>query len=468
MMDSSPVRPVKHPLDDITNRLPITPDHSPLAHVNGVKRQRLSPGDRPAKPVFAPVDAACNVVGRRRKARVGLEFGRSLGVNEGRFDLSAPLRTAALNYYSTPDWTHHIHAQENENDHSIPFAVSSCNTNSLVAIADETGSVRLLDTDPSRNFREPVLHLQLHNNAIFDLSWSADDALLATASGDQTSAVFDVQRQVCVAGLMGHTATVKQILFNPTNPALLSTCSRDGNIHLWDLRCTAASNGGTAFQKPVNSVLTAHATPQQRASKKKLPPTSITSLAYLPNGNVVSASESNSCLKVWDVRRLHPRTPIITTPAPASQSRPYGITSMNMAPNGQMLYALSRDGALYRYDTSFMVRGPIDAGWRCDGLAVRSYFVKSQISRDGNYVACGSSDNNVVLFPTAGNGSAGVTLKGGHLKEVTSVAFSGVDNTLMSVSDDMVCRLWREGLQGEAGGLRNAEEGARWGWGWST
>ena len=76
---------------------------------------------------------------------------------------------------------------------TFPFAVQSCNSNtfytieltvanSLTAVSDENGGVRLLDTSPAVEtaFTTEYIHLQCHDNAIFDIDWSADDMKLVS------------------------------------------------------------------------------------------------------------------------------------------------------------------------------------------------------------------------------------------------------------------------------------------------
>lgn len=79
---------------------------------------------------------------------------------------------------------------------TFPFAVQCCNSttphpllpigltiaNSLAAISDENGGVRLLDTSPyvDTGFTSDHIRLQCHDNAIFDVDWSADDMKLVS------------------------------------------------------------------------------------------------------------------------------------------------------------------------------------------------------------------------------------------------------------------------------------------------
>ena len=49
--------------------------------------------------------------------------------------------------------------------------------NSLTAISDEKGDVRLLDTSPliETGFAKEHIRINCHDNAVFDVNWSADD-----------------------------------------------------------------------------------------------------------------------------------------------------------------------------------------------------------------------------------------------------------------------------------------------------
>ena len=52
--------------------------------------------------------------------------------------------------------------------------------NSLTAISDENGDVRLLDTSPAvtMGFMTEHIRMTCHDNAIFEIDWSVDDMRL--------------------------------------------------------------------------------------------------------------------------------------------------------------------------------------------------------------------------------------------------------------------------------------------------
>jgi WD40 repeat protein len=273
--------------------------------------------------------------------------------------------------------------------------------NSLVAVGDEEGGIRLLDSskDDERGFSSAYLGFRPHMNSIMDLEFSSDDLLLATASGDQTSLIIDMTTQRPIHCLQNHSSSVKRVQFQPaSNNKVLATCSRDGNVNIWDLRCKgveqrpslqvrcsleseAESSNASAppkmtFPHVLNTIHGAHAytTPQKLAADKSdaIPfgrsDITVTSLAFLPPGQenlFVTASEASASVRLWDLRTAHnnrrgrPVLPLSTTREPDShiKYRRFGLTSMAFGGDGARLYTLCRDGTVYTYSTSHLVLG---------------------------------------------------------------------------------------------------------------
>ena len=270
--------------------------------------------------------------------------------------------------------------------------------NSLVAIGDEEGGIRLVDSakDDKTGFSKAYLSFRPHMNAIMDLEFSSDDMLLATASGDQTSLVIDMATQTPIYCLSNHVSSVKRVQFQPAaNNKVLATCSRDGNVNIWDLRCkgferpslqvrcsleseadypAAPTTSKMTYPQVLNTIHGAHAwMPQASVSDKAEPQLgrsdmTVTSLAFLHPGRenlFVTASEANACVRLWDLRTAHhnrrgrPVLPLSTTREPDShiKYRRFGLTSMTLGGDGSRLYTLCRDGTVYAYSTSHLILG---------------------------------------------------------------------------------------------------------------
>ena len=351
---------------------------------------------------------------------------------------------------------------------TLPFCTASCNTNSLTAVGDEQGGIRLMDSasDHKEGFTKHYLSTSgIHSNAVMDLTFSEDDALLATASGDQESHIIDMTTQQTCYCLAGHTASVKRVQFQPGSSNVLATCSRDGNINIWDLRLPCAdrpslhlrsslpvkSDGGLPKHTPNNHIRAAHtasfakfrnadeATIEWARERGRYANSSVTSLAFVPDpgrGHLLfSASEADATIKVWDMRTTYnarrPRPhPISTTEEPPNHRlhRRYGLTSLAFSGDGARLYSLCRDHTVYVYSASHLILGDAPelsllptrprrpGGLERPGLgplyalrhhqfSVSTFYLKLAIRKASDdkpeLLAIGSSDNCAVVFPTS-------------------------------------------------------------------
>jgi WD40 repeat protein len=345
--------------------------------------------------------------------------------------------------------------------------------NSLVAVGDEEGRVRLLESAKGGKpaFGKIYLAFRPHTNAIIDMAFTEDDSLLATASGDQTARVIDMFSQTTISVLAHHSASVKQVRFQPgsANNSVLATSSRDGSVQIWDLRCKSSEGPVSEVHIPldpehpgqvsratygysVNSIYDAHqpvsisrqaqsAASNDIAGRGEVPgrigDVSVTSMCFLPQGQehfLLTASEANASVKLWDIRAVHNlrkkgATALSHTQLPESHSqwRHFGISSMNLGGDGSRLYTVCKDNTVYTYSTSHLVMGHVSDsstrkptrrriqgeertglgplyGFRHPQLHATSFYVKSALRKakggKSEMLAVGSSDGCAILFPT--------------------------------------------------------------------
>ncbi|KAJ5740340.1 hypothetical protein N7493_000212 [Penicillium malachiteum] len=306
------------------------------------------------------------------------------------------------NFHTRPEDRYKCISYLRPGRHTMPFCNASCNTNSLVAVGDEEGSIRLLDSskDDKQGFSGAFLHFRPHQNSIMDLEFSSDDMLLATASGDQSSMIIDMTTQQAIHCLANHASSVKQVQFQPASGnKVLATCSRDGNVSIWDLRCKGFSrpaqqvrcsleseigpDGWTlpapkmTYPHVLNTIHGAHRDISlQKLSTDKNEPApvgrtdvTVTSLAFLPAGQenlFVTSSDASASVRLWDLRTAYsirrgnrPGVPLSTTREPDThiKYRSFGVTSMALGGDGSRLYTLCRDGTVYSYATSHLITG---------------------------------------------------------------------------------------------------------------
>ncbi|KJR83817.1 uncharacterized protein SPSK_04000 [Sporothrix schenckii 1099-18] len=341
------------------------------------------------------------------------EYGMPSGA--GNHHLPRPVadwRVETASFYSSHDDLHYCSSNDVPNGRCIPFCAAACNTNGLVAVGDEEGRVRLLDTSTenygkeSTSFGDIYISFLAHGNAVIDLAFSGDDYLLATASGDQTGKVIDMMTQTPISILDHHTASLKQVRFQPGRGEgnVLATSGRDGSVKIWDLRCRGGPAQeftveerahGLQFSLPkkisqgcvVNSIFDAHArttrpTRQMRKAMQaavaadvttrweepgRVGEVSVTAIQFLPPGKehlLLSACEADASIKLWDIRSVHTSrqkasNPISATAPPESHSqwRPFGMSSMSLSTDGARLYGLCKDNTVYAYSTSHLVLG---------------------------------------------------------------------------------------------------------------
>ncbi|KAI0376665.1 WD40 repeat-like protein [Hypomontagnella monticulosa] len=326
---------------------------------------------------------------------------------------SSDWRIDTANFYSKPHDVHSCTSHERTGT-CIPFCVATCHRNSLIAVGDEEGRVRVLESasNPSKPFKNIYLSFQAHSNAIIDLCFSDDDHRIATASGDQTGRVIDMITQTPIALLQRHTASLKQVRFQPgsNNGSVLATSSRDGSVQIWDLRCSGepvqdiiapdTRDDSLVYRRPealkagkaINSLYHAHArTPEQLQQaaaagqeaprrRRELPnrvgDVSVTALQFLPSGQehlLLTACEADASIKLWDIRSLHWRqkvaSPLSATAPPSSHHwRPFGISSLALNTDASRLYASCKDNTVYAYSTAHLILGSApELSTRSDG-----------------------------------------------------------------------------------------------------
>ncbi|KAL4378204.1 hypothetical protein GQ457_02G011980 [Hibiscus cannabinus] len=344
-------------------------------------------------------------------------------------------------------------AIEHEAEPSPPLAISFCKANKnshVFAVSDEIGYVSLFDSrrkiSSAASHQENTEKARLsewvaHENAIFDVCWMKDDSHILTASGDQTIKVWDVQEKKCIGVLMLHTGSVKCLSSHPTNSDIVVSGSRDGSFAIWDLRCkiNSRSRCDEVCLPPTTLVRGAHPSSQARRGRRgKATVASITSVLYLKDDiSIATAGAADSVVKFWDTRNLKFNV-TQACPQPEAASKK-GISSLSQDSKGVFLTASCMDNRIYLYNILQLDKGPMQT---FSGCQIESFYVKSAISPDADYVLSGSSNGKAHIWKVNKPHAEPIILKNHH-GEVTAVDWCPSEiGKMATTADDFTVRIW--------------------------
>ncbi|KAH0839726.1 WD40-repeat-containing domain protein [Lanmaoa asiatica] len=367
----------------------------------------------------------------------------------------------------------------------------------ILAVATEEGSVSFLNTSRRRewDFEPQRTTFQPHENGIFDVKWSLDDSMLATASGDKSTRICSVETQNPLQLLQTHTSSVKCIAWDPSHRDILSTGSRDGQICVWDLRMANNSAGieeGIPALQPVitkdNSTSTERHeyTFADMRSHALISSGSFDGYVTTTYKDVRYVYEVPSILNLWDLRLPVPdnskrqmTSPCVSSPADATtmngSCRPRGISSLcaGSGPTSSLLFALGADSRLYTYSSPSLI--PLEVETH---LNLRtSFYVRLARSPCGRWLASGCSGKSGSSFlfdvsnaarPSASPYSrqslaTAVELRG-QTGEVGAVDWA--QEMLATCADDGTVRVWRPNYDIYQRCLSDPDA-ETWNWSWS-
>ncbi|KAF7690411.1 denticleless protein homolog [Silurus meridionalis] len=322
---------------------------------------------------------------------------------------------------------------------------------SMLAVANEEGTVSLYNTERCSIVLKEWL---AHDNAVFDIAWVPGANSLVTASGDQTARLWDVISGELLGSFKGHQCSLKSVTFPTHEKAVFCTGGRDGNIMLWDMRCSKKDG----FYRQVKQISGAHMkmernTPQtkkKRAPSRGMAPSvdsqrGVTAVLFRDENTLLSSGAVDGSIKMWDLRKSYTvyqqnPTPLQTYQYPGSSTRKLGYSGLTLDSTSSRLFCNCTDDNIYMFDVSGLKTTPVAV---FSGHRNSSFYVKSSISPDDQFLASGSSDGHAHIWKISDPALAPVMLQG-HSQEVTSVTWSPSDFTkIATCSDDNTVRIWR-------------------------
>nr|XP_033794203.1 denticleless protein homolog [Geotrypetes seraphini] len=325
----------------------------------------------------------------------------------------------------------------------------------VLAVANEEGLLRLYDTETHANERQIFKEWTAHSNAVFDIAWVPGEHKIVTASGDQTARLWDVRAGELIGTCKGHQCSLKSVAFSKYEKAVFCTGGRDGNILVWDTRCSKKDG----FYRQVNQISGAHnaldkQTPSMLKKKKQaakgLAPAvdsqqSVTVVLFQDEHTLISAGAVDGVVKVWDLRKNYSScrqepVPMKAFPYPGASTRKLGYSSLVLDPTGSNLFANCTDDNIYMFNVTGLKTAPVAV---FSGHQNSTFYVKSSVSPDGQFLLSGSSDHSAYIWKVSESQLPPVLLMG-HSQEVTSVTWCPTDFTkIATCSDDNTVRIWR-------------------------
>lgn len=149
---------------------------------------------------------------------------------------------------------------------------------------------------------------------------------------------------------------------------------------------------------------------------------------------------------MWDLRKnyspnRHGALPMQTYPYAGSSTRMrLGYSGLVLDSSRSNIMCNCTDDSIYMFNVCGIKTTPVAV---FSGHQNSSFYVKSTISPDDQFLASGSSDNHLYIWKISDPQHPPMMLQG-HNEEVTSVAWCPTDFTkIASCSDDHTIRIWR-------------------------
>ena len=266
----------------------------------------------------------------------------------------------------------------------------------------ESGAGREMATLGTIEAKDPWGLNTTESPATFHAAFSADGALIVTAHGDGTAAIWDSASGERLRSLRGHAVALNYAQFDGDGRRVV-TAAGDGTVRLWDVR--------TGRRMKTLGPMDSH--PLATALSR--------------DGVLLTATHEDRSVSLWEInsRRLIARLGGPDQPAldPVFDSAENTLRTFGDN-DGRMRVWDCATGALIGEENLDIVRSGVYRGWNLQGCF---------------FVATGS-DGEIRVWDQVQRGEP--VLLRGHTSAVTAVAIAPDAGTLVTGSDDGSARVW--------------------------
>ena len=318
-----------------------------------------------------------------------------------------------------------------------------------VVTGSDDGTARMWDVATGKE----LLIFRGHTDAVTAVAFSPDGKLVISGSQDRTAKIWEAVSGKELFSLAGHTAGIRCVAFSPDGQRF-ATGGKDAVAKIWNLRSRQEllSLSGhnvdihsLAFSSDGRRIATASGTTkvwEAVTGKELLSIEGRNSVDFSPDGERIVTGDGNSA-KVWS----------LATGEKILEQRGLGplVHSVKFSPDGRTVLSSSEVAMLWELSSKkvSILKGHI--------RAVSS----AAFSPDGQRIVTGGWDHTARIWEVPKHEEP--VLLTGHQKIVRSVAFSSDSERIVTASVDQTARVWEAPsgkelllLRGHAGAVYSA------------